>query len=466
MSYVNRRTLLAAAAAWPLTLCRLEARESLAADIISAARKLKTGASIRLLAPIGSEGNLQPIAVAFEQATGIKVELDLTPVDDINTRLFLAHMQRQSVDLALPATFGLPDLIESGVIQPLDDILPRAHIAMGGLYDAGNRVGGRRYGFQTDGDVYLMFYNRALLNDAALNAAYEDRFGAPLQAATTFAELDRNIEYMHAPDKNRYGGALFRTPTYIVWEWWIRLHAYGGLPFDHAMEPTLATEAGVRALEDMVRVSEFLTPDAATAGLVRNWQVFSRGNVFANIGWGGSQKYFMRDHQDLPQGVETALTPCGGHAEGGGEFAYFNWGWSYAVPQTSGNPKLAALFARYATLPETSVLAVRDQEGFFDPFHASHYQDETIRETYGTQFLAVHEKALRSALPDLYLRGRNSYVEVLSKQLIEAHQRRSSAFEALTAVESSWRQISERLGVDRQRSQWHALRATYPSWLV
>lgn len=464
----NRRQLLAIAALLPWAKSQSFANtEAIEDAILTTVKKLTVGKNptLKLMLPTGSESNVAPLTAMFRRATGVVVELDVTPVDDINSRLYLAHIRRQPVDLALPATFGIPDLASAGVIRPLAPLLSKDQLREQSLYDLGDAFDNQRYGFQTDGDVYLMFYNRQMLQDEALVEAYQDRFGRELRPARTFTELDQMIEFFHAPSENRFGAALFRTPTYIVWEWWMRFHAYGGLPFSTSMVPKLTCEAGVHALEDMIRVSEFLTPGAATDGLVDNWEVYSRGNVFANIGWGGSQKFFMRGHNGLAAGVEAALPPGGGE---NGEHAlpYFNWGWSYAVPAMSSAPELAALFARYATLPRVSTEAVRDADGFFDPFHAEHYDDPIIRKAYGDQFLGVHREALSRALPDLYLAGRNQYVEDLSKNLLEAHAKKVSAVEALRAAETQWEVITGRLGRDEQIRQWRRLLARYPDWLT
>ena len=82
--------------------------------------------SLRMLIPAGSGENLEPIILAYREATGIQVEIIESPVDDINTQLTLDSMSGDSAyDLALPATFGLPDLVSSGAIVPLGDYAAR-----------------------------------------------------------------------------------------------------------------------------------------------------------------------------------------------------------------------------------------------------------------------------------------------------------------------------------------------------
>ena len=95
------------------------------------------------------------------------------PVDDINSALILASLSGRVVDIALPATFGIPDLVEAGALLALDDYRTRhspSHeerslFALGDVYD--NKL----FGYQTDGDVYVTFYNRRVLEHPKLRAS-------------------------------------------------------------------------------------------------------------------------------------------------------------------------------------------------------------------------------------------------------------------------------------------------------
>ncbi|MEM7565490.1 MAG: hypothetical protein AAF353_21030 [Pseudomonadota bacterium] len=77
---------------------------------------------LRILLPQGSRANVLPATKEFTRLSGIQFEFIETPVDDINTRMFLdSQMSQGSYDIALPATFGIPDLAEAGAIAPLDE---------------------------------------------------------------------------------------------------------------------------------------------------------------------------------------------------------------------------------------------------------------------------------------------------------------------------------------------------------
>ena len=425
---------------------------------------------IRLMAPQGSVPNLQPIIERFRDWCGIEVDLVLAPVDDINTRLMLETFGGGSAsDAAVVATFGIPDLANAGALRPIDDFDERLAGARSlrdsSLYTLGDRFLGESYGPQVDGDVYLMFYNRALLEDPVLQERHQARFERPARPARTWRELDELLQCAHDPDRGVNGGLLFRTPRYIVWEYWVRLHAAGVLPFDDEMAPRLTEPAAVAALEALLACNAFLHPDAARNSLTDNWAAFANGDTLCNIGWGGSQKYFRKHGASLPGGVAVAPLP-GFEREGDAvTLPYFNWGWNIVVPHGAAHPGYGYVLGVIATLPEVSTASVQAIDGFFDPYQEAHYADPKITEVYGPEFLNVHRAGMRTALPDLYVRGQGQYLESLSANLILANDGLVSPQEALAATSDRWERITDALGRDSQTRQWRELVDRYPEAL-
>lgn len=421
---------------------------------------------LRLLLPGGSESNVLPVARAFEAESGIGFDLTTTPVDDINSHLLLGRLTgKRQYDLALPATYGIPDLVEAGAIASLDNYAARyepAAFREQSLYNVGDTYRGQLYGYQADGDVYLMFYNASFLADEQNQRRYEDQFGRPLAAPLSWPELDRQLQFFNRPDAGIYGGALFRTPRYIAWEWWMRLHSMGVLPFDDEMRPQTASEAGVAALEDLTRASQHLCPGCQTNDLFQNWKAYAEGNIFCNIGWGGSQKYFMQHSAAFTSGLLYNHLP-GEENRDGNSASFFNWGWNYAVPYNSSEAEIAYLFSLFASSGDMSTLAVRQSGGFFDPFREEHYIDPEIESVYSKSFLQAHRQAMRSAIPDFYLRGQSDYIAILSDYIIKADRRQMTPYAAMEAVSRLWEETTRQFGRDEQIRQWRALRDKYPA---
>ncbi|MEM9171858.1 MAG: extracellular solute-binding protein [Pseudomonadota bacterium] len=422
---------------------------------------------LRVLAPAGSQSNLQPIIDSFRELTGIDTQVSLAPVDDINTQLLLEQMTAsQPHDLAVIATFGVPDLAQSTAIQSIDRFESRypalAELRQECLFALGDRFSGKTYGPQVDGDLYLLFYNTALLNAPAFRARHERLVGREPRPAATWSELDELMLVANEPDKGRYGGLLFRTPRYIVWEFWSRLHCNGVLPFDDEMRPRL-TEPGARAaLESLIAASASQHPATDRLSLTDNWAAFCQGNALVNIGWGGSQKYFRQHRDRFAQGIIVTQLPGYAGADGPVPLPYFNWGWTMAVPSVSQHPEVAYLFGALATLPVVSSQAIRQTDGFFDPYHPAHYDDPDIQKAYGESFLTAHKAGLKAAIPDLYIRGQGQYLDALSDKLILANRGAMTPIDALRSVSAQWERITDQLDRGQQKRQWRALRENYP----
>ncbi len=455
-----------AAAQSPAQPFDLETVDTQATD---AARALASGRDITLtiLMPEGSPANVLPATEAFRAATGIGFAFLETPVDDINTRMIINALAGESeFDLALPATFGIPDLAEAGTLAELDAYAAKYQPHDFGdqaLYKLGDTYNGHLYGYQTDGDAYVMFYNKALLDDPDEQARFADAHGYPLGIPHTWAELDAMMAHFHRPDEGRYGGALFRSIFYIVWEFWIRMHAKGCWPFDADMEPKLLDPAAVAAAEELVAASQYLHPDVRTDGLFENWVAYAEGNTFCNIGWGGTQKYLNGPQSAIRGKLAFGPTP-GGIVDGTMlSVPYFNWGWNYTVSKGSRFPEIAYLFALFACSPRISTAAVRPADGFFDPFRAEHYEDAEIVSAYTESFLETHKASMLGSIPDLYLSGQGEYFDALRENLILADTGQVSAYEAMDRTAKQWSQTTRRLGRANQIAQWKKLRDRYPA---
>jgi len=422
--------------------------------------------TLSILFPKGSLGNLKPVTDQFSTLTGIQFDFIEVPVDDINTAMFLsASAGRYAFDIALPATFGIPDLVEAGVLANLDPWVRRyqpKNFSNDALYTIGSYYRGAFYGYQTDGDAYLMFYNQAMLEDEQQDQRFYEQHGYHLKVPETWEELDQMMAFFHRPKQSQYGGALFRQPGYIAWEWWVRFHAKGLLPLADDLTPQINHEGGVRALEELVAASKFLYSGARTNGLFENWKAYADGRIFANIGWGGTQKYLNSEQSAVKNRLAFSATP-GGWVDGELlQTPYFNWGWNYTVAANSPSQEIAYLFTLFACSPTPSTMAVREASGYFDPFRTEHYQDADVIKAYGRDFLAAHQHSLKNCIPDFYMSGQGQYMDALSHYLMLADRGQYSPKQALDTVAKIWLKLNRDQGIERQKEQWAYLKKHYP----
>jgi multiple sugar transport system substrate-binding protein len=437
-------------------------------EAAKAAKDLAAGRSVTLtiMQPSGSLGNVKPVADKFTEETGIAVEYVEVPLGEINQKVLLEAVSKTgSFDIALPATFGMPDLAESGILVNLDQFAQKYEpedFQEDALYSIGDYYKGNLYGYQTDGDTYVMFYLNDWLQNADEGKAFADKHGYELKVPDTWEELDAMMAHFHRPDEGMFGGALYRTQFFLAWEWWVRFHAKGYFPLDDDLNPQINNEAAVQALEEMVAASNHLYPGARTNGLFENFEAFGQGDKFCNIGWGGTQKYLNSDKSNVRGRLAHGPTP-GGMVNGKLlKTPYFNWGWNYVVSSVSSEPEIAYLFTLYACSPAMSTVAVRDPGGYFDPFRGAHYKDEQITETYSKPFLDAHEDSMRNSIPDLYLKGQGEYFDELRVNLAAADVGEKTPKEALDDTADAWKRITRRMGKRSQKVQWTFLKSIYP----
>ncbi len=442
--------------------------ETVHTEATAAAKQLAAGrqVTLKILQPSGSLGNIKPVADRFTAATGVKVEFIEVPLGEINQKVLLEAVSKTgSFDIALPATFGIPDLAESGILVNLDQYAQKyepAGFRDGDLYSTGDFYKGNLYGYQTDGDTYLAFYRKDWLADREENKRFSDKHGRPLAIPETWEEFDALLAFFHRPDQGRYGGALFRTQYFIAWEFWSRYHAKGFYPFDNDLNPQINNEGGVQALEELVAASRYLYPGARTNGLFENFEAYGQGDKFANVGWGGTQKYLNGPKSKVAGKLAFGPLP-GGKVKGQLlKTPYFNWGWNYVVTSTSREPEIAYLFTLFAVSPVISTIAVRDAGGYFDPFREVHYKDPEIIKVYTPEFLKAHRASLKDSIPDLYLKGQGEYFDELRVNLTAADVGKKTPKQALDDTAAAWQRITRRLGKRSQIVQWQFLKSIYP----
>ena len=442
--------------------------ENLDAQITEQVKKLTSGKQITLsiLQPKGSLGNVKPVGDVFTEATGVKINYIEASLDEINAKILAQSLSNKTYfDISLPATFGLPDLIEAGSIRSLGEFVEKyepTNFNNNMLYPIGDSYKNNFYGYQTDGDTYLMFYNKAWLKNEKENENFISEYGYPLDIPKTWEQLDQMIKFFHRPENNMYGGALFRNKDYIAWEWWTRFHAKGYYPFDKSLRPQIDNDAGISSLTELVNTTNHLYPQAKTNGLFENWEAFAEGNIFCNIGWGGTQKYLNGPTSKIRDNLAFGPTPGGYVNNKLLQTPYFNWGWNYTISSFSKEPEIAYLFTLYACSPKMSTEAVKFADGYFDPFRTEHYSDKEIKNTYSEPFLAAHKFSMENSIPDLYLSGQGEYWDILKENIDLTDQGTLDPKTALETTAKAWNQISSRYGIKEQLEQWSFLKNNYP----
>lgn len=427
--------------------------------------------TLRILYPQGCLANLKPIIRIFEQLTNAKVQVKEAGFDSISNYMLktsLLGKASDSFDLAIPPTFAIPDLAEAGVIADLSATAEKVGMRQNiqSLYSLGDEYQGNLYGLQSSGDTYLLFLRKSWLLDPENQKRYQDKYGYPLAIPLSWEELDRQMQFFHAPDEGRFGGCMFRSKLYMHWEFWIRMHAQGIYPLDRKMQPLISAPEAIQALNQMKQANAWLHPNSAKFGPYENFTAFGEGNCYANLSWGGGQKYFNSNMSKVKDDLIVTQTPGIRMGNGGVPISYFNWGWSYVVAANSDNSELAFLFMLLATSSQYSGEGVAKADGFFDPFLNEHFSHADIQNVYGKPFLEALQVGLSQAIPDLYMAGQSKYFSALRTALHTTLYQNVPANLSLQAVASKWNETTQAQGIDVQTRQWQLLQSKYPTKLI
>ena len=424
---------------------------------------------LKILYPQGCRANLEPIIETFEALSGVKTELTEAGFANIsNTMIKTAIIgnDKDAFDIAIPATFSIPDLVEAGVLANLDQLAEKFGIPSGeqSLYRQGDDYLGSLYGMQSSGDAFLMFLRKSWLENPDNQKRYEDTYGYKLAVPRHWEELDQQMQFFTNPDTGQYGGCMFRSEQYLHWEYWVRLHGQGSYPFNRSMDPLINNEAGVKALTQMKQTTPYLHPSVKINGPFENFSTFIEGDCYANFSWGGGQKFFNSPSSAIKDDLIYAQLP-GLNLNDGITIPYFNYGWSYVLAANTQNQELAFLFILLATSPEESSKGIADPNGFFDPFLKQHFDYKPLESVYSRAYLDALENGLSNAMPDLYMSGYTQYFAALRSGLFASIYQNVPEQLSLNAVTEKWRMTTAANDTNSQTSQWLQLQSKYPEQL-
>ena len=161
-----------------------------------------------------------------------------------------------------------PSLADGGVIAPLDDYIAK-YMNMADLddyhplYKALPTYKGKIWGFFDDGDMFALYYRKDIFEDPKLKEAYQAKFGKALEVPKTwedYAQVAQFITDQMAP--NVYGAGHFRKAGSPgnQFDFLQQFRANGGKFFDDDMKAQLASDAGVKTLDQHDRRERRLDP--------------------------------------------------------------------------------------------------------------------------------------------------------------------------------------------------------------
>jgi len=300
----------------------------------------------------------------FEEATGIRVEIEVLPLEQV--------LQKMTLDVA--SSLGSYDLyyidqswaasFSRDVFDPREQIAAKPDLAMPNyniddfmpaLVDGICLYDGVWVGVPYDIPIFIMTYRKDIY----------DRLG--LKAPTSFEEMLSNSAAITAemgPETFGYAGMMKSGHYALECEWTAMLWGHGGSVFNADNKFVGNDEQGIAGLDYYSRLRDIMPPGVDQWTWDNQAQAIAQGLAAATLSWGEFFPYFDDPSQSKVSGLcEAAIPPlpnvlrkpeeCGfGEIPGVGH----QGGSSIAVSKNSANPDAAWLFMQWATCTDTQAM--------------------------------------------------------------------------------------------------------------
>jgi len=463
-----------------LAFAGVASAQSAAQRAVDAAKKICAGKTITIVWEAGLQ-SLDPKNFSgprWEKETGCKVSVVEVPTAEMFTKIMQEYRAGTGAYDALnviPA--WMPDLAQAGALEQLDSYVDkygfRAELQkIAPTYrDNQMTVNGKIYGFPDDGDVFIMYYRKDIFARDDLKKAFKAQYKYDLAPPKNWKQFDEIGSFLTEKLKSEgiYGGCFFREPPYTMFMFEERFRNEGGKFFDANMKATVNGPVGVKAFTEMRNENRFMPKGVEKFGFVENLAVFLKGESAMTISWPPYGRFaagYLSNEKALDWVPKSTVAGKVGYALPPGGHPELAAGFALSVASTSKQKEAAYLFIQWLNSEEISNLRVQLPYALRDPFRDSHFvnKDYLAKWPDAKDYLAALKAGANTGLLDLSLIQTDKYEEAL-RQGISRLWAGEDPKKILDDVASQWDQITQQVGVDKQKavySAWAAKSGAYP----
>ncbi|RWM84145.1 MAG: extracellular solute-binding protein [Mesorhizobium sp.] len=400
----------------------------------------------------------------WEQLTGMKSNVVELSNPDQYSKAVAEHIAGSGAyDVLDISPAWTPSLADGGVIAPLDDYIakymnPADLEDYHPLYKALPTYKGKIWGFFDDGDMFALYYRKDIFEDPKMVEAYQAKFNAKLAPPKTweeYAQIAQFITDQMAP--NVYGAGHFRKAGSPgnQFDFLQQYRANGGKLFGDDMKAGLASDAGVKTLQNMIAANAASIPGNNELDAVSLWAAFLTGKVAMIYSWPPSGRMAANYSQSatainfIPQSqiagkVGYAVVP------GNPEHAT---GYNKALSADSANPEAAYLFMQWACSPPVSLARCMLPYALRDPYRISHFKSELYGALFPSakEYLSNLNNSANVGLLDPIMPGAQDYFLSIDR-MCTAVWAGADPKASLETAAAEWNETTDRLGVDSQKA--------------
>lgn len=305
----------------------------------------------------------------FEELTGIKVELQMAPFDDVVQKETLAFESKSGAYdiVAAPYQF-LGNMVENEYIQPLEPLMEDESMniidnfdkddIIEAMWKASGEWKGAYYGVPANSCVNFFTYREDLFENEEEKTAFKAKYGYDLEVPTEWNTYMDVAEFFtrakgeklmgETLDKNVYGVSMAgKRHDATTCEWMNYMWSFGGSIFDEKGNIAVNSEKSVQALEYYKKLSQY-APEGVTS---KTWD-----EVTTELQQGISAMAIIFNDCAPALEDESASAVKGKMGYGAvpvGEMPAAHYGaWGYYIPSDSKNPEAAWVFMQWFNTPE------------------------------------------------------------------------------------------------------------------
>jgi multiple sugar transport system substrate-binding protein len=318
---------------------------------------------------------------------------------------------------------------------------------------------GKTYALMYDGDMLQVAYRKDLFDDPTEQKNFKAKYGWDLAPPTTWDQYTQISEFFTRPP-NLYGTAFYAARGFC-YAWFVNIFAgLGGRWFADDMKPAINSEAGVKALEMLVKMKDYAVPNILQIDYPALNEVFLNGSTAMVIQW-----------NDLALKVAN---PKMSKIVGKGAYApvpvrtYLPYSRVMAVSAFAKNPEDAYRVAAYMQLPDVTITYVYDSDDGQDPYRWSSLKPEAATKTHtgapsldlatAKNYVDAIREGLKAGYPELSIPGAPRYLDILDLYVSQALSGGMKPKDALDATAREWAGITEAYDPNRQK-------AAYAAWI-
>lgn len=394
-----------------------------------------SGKTLKVLIAAPQEGAGKILEADFEKETGAKVEVEVVPYDQIQTKAILdAQSGTNNYDVIQYWYTSVGALAEAGAIEDItdwvdgDDAIDAPDFIQS-IFGPYTQYDGKTYGLPIDGDTHVLFYNKEIF----------DRVG--VEVPTTWDEYVQVAKTITEAEKANgvYGSAILgaKSAFNIGSTFFNRLATMSPDPIDSQM-PQLNTPAAVEAAQSMLDAAPYALPSPLEIGFEQALPQFLSGNV-AMIEFWTDLGVFAQDpaQSKIVDKWGVAPLPVGPEGKVSGAL---NAGWAMGVSPNAPDQDLAKQFVAFASSKETNEKLITTTGSGVDPIRTSTLESEKYK-AFAPEVSAVAAQVLPNAQSWPTSPNAPQMIQSLSDNLALMLQGSLTAQQAMDQTWDAWQKL-------------------------